>query len=145
MTPWDAELVGVVTLPDGRQLRGRGLSDGAPTGNAVPEFGLYLTATPPTEIPWESGWVNWPDFGLPRSAEDALEAIRDAYERSVHMRVEIACDGGQGRTGTALAILARFAGVPAAEVVAWVRANYRPNAIETPQQRRFARSAKLAS
>jgi protein-tyrosine phosphatase len=51
--------------------------------------------------------------------------------------VEVACSGGTGRTGTALACLAVLDGVPAADAVTFVRANYRPRAVETPSQRRF--------
>lgn len=58
-------------------------------------------------------------------------------------RVEIGCIGGLGRTGTALACMAILAGVPADRAVAWVRAHYKPRAIENPAQaqwvHRFAR------
>jgi protein-tyrosine phosphatase len=52
-------------------------------------------------------------------------------------RVEIACGGGVGRTGTALAGIAVLAGVPRAEAVAWVRHRYHRHAAETPWQRRW--------
>ncbi|MGH3781040.1 MAG: protein-tyrosine phosphatase family protein [Pseudonocardiaceae bacterium] len=52
-------------------------------------------------------------------------------------RVEIACTGGLGRTGTALACLAILDGVVAAEAVGYVRAHYNSRAVETPWQRRF--------
>jgi protein-tyrosine phosphatase len=52
-------------------------------------------------------------------------------------RVEIACAGGHGRTGTALACLAILDGVPATEAVAFVRDQYDPHAVETPAQRRY--------
>lgn len=85
----------------------------------------------------------WPDFWIPRSPSEAVLALRQAYERCADERVEIACDGGTGRTGTALAIVARYAGVPASEAVTWVRTHYRPRAVETPWQRRFVRRAVL--
>jgi protein-tyrosine phosphatase len=53
------------------------------------------------------------------------------------MRVEIACWGGRGRTGTALACLAVLDGVPAAEAVPYVRAHYDRRAVETPWQRNY--------
>ena len=53
-------------------------------------------------------------------------------------RVEVACGGGTGRTGTALACLAVLAGTPPDEAVAFVRAGYRSRAVETPAQRRFS-------
>jgi len=134
----------VVVLPDGRRVRGRALRDGPATGDELPDFGLYLTARPHHEVDWESRWVCWPDFRLPRSPSDALAAVADAYGRAASSRVEIACDGGTGRTGTAIAILARLAGVPEGDAVRWVRANYRSRAVETPWQRRFVRSADLS-
>ncbi|MEK8225448.1 protein-tyrosine phosphatase family protein [Oerskovia sp. M15] len=135
---------GVVVLPDGRSVRGRALHGGLPAGAEVPEFGLYLTARPHQEGSWESRWTCWPDFRLPRSSSEAIAALREAYERSSSSRVEIACDGGTGRTGTAIAILARYAGVPSDEAVMWVRANYRLRAVETPWQRRFVARTDLS-
>ena len=52
-------------------------------------------------------------------------------------RVEIACPGGRGRTGTALACLAVLEGLPGREAIAYVRRHYEPRAVETPWQRRF--------
>jgi hypothetical protein len=135
---WGDDLTGVVTLPNGIRVRGRGLRDGPPGAGEEPECGVYLTGRPHTEPGWDSRWVCWPDFRLPRSTPDALGALAEAFDRAGTSRVEIACDGGTGRTGTALAILARFGGVPADDAVAWVRANYRPRAVETPWQRRWA-------
>jgi protein-tyrosine phosphatase len=86
---------------------------------------------------WESRWVSWPDFRLPRSTPEAIAALAEAHDRARAERVEIACDGGTGRTGTALAILARMNGVPAEDAVDWVRENYRARAVETPWQRRW--------
>jgi protein-tyrosine phosphatase len=133
----------VVALPDGRRIRGRALRDGAPHGQEVPEFGVYLTARPRHEEGWESRWVCWPDFWVPQSPSDAVAALELAFDRSRVLRVEIACGGGTGRTGTAIAILAHWAGIPANDAVAWTRANYRPRAVETPWQRRFALRAEL--
>lgn len=141
---WSARVDGVVTLPDGRRVRGRGLSAGPPRDDELPEYGLYLTATRPPDLGWESHWVCWPDFRLPRSSSDAIAALEAAYERAASAKVEIACDGGTGRTGTAIALLARCAGVPGDEAVGWVRVHYRPRAVETPWQRRFAARAALS-
>jgi hypothetical protein len=49
-------------------------------------------------------------------------------------RVEVGCLGGHGRTGTALACLAILTGHPPGEAVAWVRANYCADAVETAEQ-----------
>ena len=143
MTPWSPDDEGVVTLPSGRRVRGRGLARGpAEEAAPAPDFGVYLTARVHAER-WPSRWIAWPDFRLPRNSADAFAALREAYHRSATERVEVACDGGTGRTGTALALLARLDGVPADEAVAWVRRHYRPRAVETPWQRRFVRTARL--
>ncbi|WP_425336872.1 protein phosphatase [Streptomyces sviceus] len=65
-------------------------------------------------------------------AERQLPVARSAAER-----VEIACGGGRGRTGTALACLAVLDGVPPREAVAYVREHYHRRAVETPWQRRY--------
>ncbi|WP_257022110.1 hypothetical protein [Microbacterium sp. JAI119] len=38
---------------------------------------------------------------MPRTPSDAITALREAFERCSVERVEIACGGGNGRTGTA--------------------------------------------
>ncbi|HEY3715925.1 MAG TPA: hypothetical protein VGL39_15470 [Jatrophihabitantaceae bacterium] len=63
----------------------------------------------------------------------------EAWQCSADEWVEIACGGGRGRTGTALACLAVLDGVPAGEAVAFVRASHDSRAVETPWQRRFVR------
>src|SRR5215210_6016549 len=92
---------------------------------------------------WEHRWVPWPDFRAPTSSDDAIDALEEAYERSLSARVEVACGGGVGRTGTALAALAVLAGVPPAEAAAWVRQHYDRRAVETPWQRRWVRRLEL--
>ncbi len=98
---------------------------------------MYLLARDPGPFDWPRRWVRWPDFRTPASTEDAVSALAEAYERSVRERVEIACGGGIGRTGTALAAVAVIAGVPGAEAVARLRARYDGRAVETPWQRRW--------
>lgn len=82
-----------------------------------------------------------PDFGVPAPAAldaalarlvDALYAGRAAY---------IGCKAGQGRTGLALACLARAFGV--GQPVAYVRRHYSPRAVETAEQERFVATAAL--
>ena len=66
-----------------------------------------------------------------------LPTLTEAWQRAAAERVEIACAGGHGRTGTALACLAILDGVPNTEAVAFVREHYDPHAVETPGQRRY--------
>jgi len=136
---WDPEADGVLRLPSGRLVRGRGLRKPLPAG-LVPEFGLYLLGQAPPAMSWESRWLRWPDFRLPADRAEAAGVLREAWERAETQRVEVACGGGFGRTGTALACLAVLDGVPAGEAVAFVRAHYSPRAVETPWQRRFVRT-----
>jgi hypothetical protein len=137
MLPWEPGGRGVLRLPSGRLVRGRGLRKPMPPG-PLPTFGVYLLGRPPV-VGWPSRWVRWPDFRLPADRADAVAALREALERAATERVEIACGGGRGRTGTALAILAVLDGVPPASAVEFVRAHYDPRAVETPWQRRFVR------
>ncbi|MCF6525470.1 protein-tyrosine phosphatase family protein [Streptomyces sp. JJ36] len=134
---WDPGAEGVLRLPSGRLVRGRGLRRPRPEG-PEPAFGLYLLGRRPPAVPWESHWLRWPDFRLPADREAAEAALRAAWERAAAERVEIACGGGYGRTGTALACLAVLDGVPGAEAVAFVRQHYAARAVETPWQRRYA-------
>ncbi|MGW6023045.1 protein-tyrosine phosphatase family protein [Streptomyces sp. NPDC055099] len=135
---WDPTAPGVLRLPSGRLIRGRGLRHPLPDGPA-PDFALYLLGKEPPTVPWESRWLRWPDFRLPTDRAATATALREALKRSETERVEVACGGGQGRTGTALACLAVLDGVPADEAVAYVREHYAPRAVETPWQRKFVR------
>ena len=137
MSTWRADAAGVMTLPSGRLVRGRGLGRTLVDGADLPEFGIYLLAEPPDALPWESRWVQWPDFRLPSERPNAQDALHEAWRRAQHERVEVACAGGRGRTGTALACMAVLDGVPACEAVAYVREHYDPRAVETPEQHRF--------
>ena len=119
-------------------MRGRGLSRPLPAG-PEPQFAVYLLGSRPADVPWDSRWVVWPDFRLPRDPAAARTALAEAWERAAGERVELACSGGRGRTGTALACLAVLDGVPAAEAVRWVRGRYDRHAVETPWQARFVR------
>lgn len=133
---WDASAAGVLSLPSGRVLRGRGLRRQAALG-PLPSFGLYLSGEQLPYVAWESRWLRWPDFGLPHDRQDAADALREAWLRAADERVEVACAGGRGRTGTALACIAVLDGVPPREAVAFVRRHYDARAVETPWQRRY--------
>jgi protein-tyrosine phosphatase len=128
---------GVLRLPSGRLIRGRGLRRPLPAG-LQPTFALYLVGRQPPGVSWEARWLRWPDFGLPSDRAAAADALREAWRRAGTERVEIACAGGYGRTGTALACLAVLDGLPGREAIAYVRERYSSRAVETPWQRRFA-------
>lgn len=133
---WAPTGPGVLRLPSGRLIRGRGLSRPLPNG-PEPAFALYLLGHEPPEVTWEAQWVRWPDFRLPAEPTTAAEAFREAWLRAADERVEVACAGGNGRTGTALACIAVLDGVPSTDAVAYVREHYSPKAVETPWQRRY--------
>ncbi len=133
---WDPAAPGVLMLPSGRLVRGRGLRRPLLEG-AGPDLGIYLLGTAPPAVAWESRWLRWPDFGLPADRALTAQTLAEAWRRAACERVEVACAGGRGRTGTALACLAVLDGVPNADAVAFVRGHYDPGAVETPWQRRF--------
>ncbi|MFE4692746.1 protein-tyrosine phosphatase family protein [Streptomyces sp. NPDC056749] len=133
---WDPAGAGVLRLPTGRLVRGRGLRHPLPAG-PDPALTVHLLGSPPSPVTWESAWLRWPDFRLPADRAAARSVLTEAWSRAPAERVEVACGGGRGRTGTALACLAVLDGVPAEEAVAYVRRNYHPRAVETPWQRRY--------
>jgi rhodanese/phosphatase family protein len=134
---WEDGTPGVLDLPSGRRVRGRGLRRPLPPGEPAPDLGVYLLGRPPRPCAWESRWVRWPDFRLPADVDDLRAALTHAWERAAGERVEIACGGGTGRTGTALACLAVLDGVPPEDAVAFVRRGYRARAVETRAQARL--------
>ncbi|MFD4138694.1 protein phosphatase [Streptomyces sp. NBC_00390] len=135
---WGPDDIGVLRLPSGRAVRGRALRRPLPSG-AAPAFAVHLLGRRPPAVSWDSRWLRWPDFWLPGDRAEAREVLGEAWERAGSERVEIACGGGRGRTGTALACLAVLDGVPAEDAVAYVRRHYDRRAVETPWQRRYVR------
>lgn len=144
-------LAGAIILPDGTLVRARGRRQALPAG-PLPDFGLYLgrppdqprrarfRSRPGWQPGWPAGWIDWPDFRTPRHDRLAATAIEHAYLLArAGRRVEVACGGGTGRTGTVIACMAVLAGHPAADAVAWTREHYRPRAVETPGQRHWIR------
>ena len=135
-----AGLVAAITLPDGTPVRGRGRREPLPPG-PLPEFGLYL-GKPGTLAARVARRVDRL-AGLPHAPATRSTpppAIVRAYEQArAGRRVEVACGGGIGRTGTVIACMAVLAGHPADDAVAWTRRNYRRRAVETPGQRRWIR------
>ncbi len=136
-------LEGAILLPDGTAVRGRALRAPVPPGPR-PDFGLYLGSArlrAATRVPgWQHRWLAWPDFWLPRDRDEAYRAISDLHDRARRgERVEVACGGGVGRTGTVISCLAVLAGVPGSGAVSWTRRHHHPRAVETPWQRRWVR------
>jgi protein-tyrosine phosphatase len=74
---------------------------------------------------------------LPAERDAVVPVLAEAWRRAEARRVEIACAGGRGRTGTALACLAILDGVHSSRAVAFVRDHYERRAVETPWQRRY--------
>ncbi|KXK60332.1 protein phosphatase [Micromonospora rosaria] len=134
MTRTWTDQTGVVVLPSGATVRGRRIGDPATPA----DFALLLAPGPAPD--WPHRRIRWPDFWIPTDRADALDALHEGLRRAAAgERVEVACRGGVGRTGTALAALAVLDGVPARDAVAWVRTRYHPRAVETPWQRRWLR------
>ena len=126
-----------VVLPDGTQVTAASFDLVAPYSRARdPDYGLYFDSR--WQPPWDHGHVDWPDFGLPADTEAAVQALKAVLERARSGQgIEVGCLGGHGRTGTALAVLAVLAGLPALDAVAWVRSSYCAKAVETPGQEAF--------
>ena len=121
-----------VTLPGGASVRGRRLGV---AGSPV-DLTLVLGAGPAPGWPYER--LRWPDFWVPLDHARAVDALREAHRRAYDgERVEVACRGGVGRTGTALAGLAVLDGLAPPDAVAWVRERYHARAVEMPWQRRW--------
>lgn len=118
----------IVVLPSGGRVRGRPLSEQPATPAA------FLLALADGPLPqWPHRRILWPDFSVPRDRRDALDALAEALRRAHRGElVEVACHGGRGRTGTAIAAMAIMDGMPARNAVRWVRASYHPKAVETP-------------
>jgi Protein-tyrosine phosphatase len=126
-----------VVLPDGTRLTAASFDPADPySRDRSPDYGLYFDSR--WQPPWDHGYVDWPDFGVPANGDAVVEALSSVLERARSGQdVEIGCIGGHGRTGTALACLAVLAGHPPLEAVAWVRKNYCAKAVETPGQEDF--------
>ncbi|MFC7264261.1 protein-tyrosine phosphatase family protein [Streptomyces lutosisoli] len=136
---WDPNGAGVLRLPSGRLLRGRALRRPLLADDPAPTYAVYLLGKQPPQVPWKYHWLRWPDFRLPTDRGEARAVLAEAWKRAPADRVEIACGGGRGRTGTALACLAVLDGVPPNDAVAFVRRHYDRHAVETPWQRRYVR------
>lgn len=135
---WNPTTRGLLRLPSGRVVRGRGLGEPEPDG-PEPQLGIYLLDEQPPVMPWQTRWVLWPDFGLPSDPAYLRTTLDEAWRRAEVDRVEVACLGGHGRTGTALACLTVLDGLSADDAVSYVRQHYCAAAVETLQQQDFVR------
>jgi|SRR5215831_15233904 len=83
----------------------------------------------------------WPDFGVPDISKGQWLGL--VKEIKKHRKVLVHCQGGIGRTGTALAIIhglsdtAYYAAYPGVDSVRVIRQLYIPNAVETSKQAQY--------
>jgi len=81
--------------------------------------------------------INWPDMGIPAIGEEMWRNLASTLiaEKGIET-IYVGCQGGVGRTGTALAILAHFMGIlrDTEDPVSFVRKFYFDDAIETDDQ-----------
>lgn len=123
----------VVVFPDGTRVLASGWLQRRPDEPA-PDFGLYCD--PAWNPTGPAVLLDWPDFGVPTDNATADREIQAAFARArAGERVEVACIGGHGRTGTVLACMAVLTGVPGDEAVGWVRGTYCSRAVEEPRQK----------
>jgi protein-tyrosine phosphatase len=128
-------------LPDGIEVTAASFDAMDPySRDEPPDYGVYLDQR--WQPPWAHDCFDWPDFGVPDDPAPVLAALRSLLLRArAGERVEVGCLGGHGRTGTALACLAVLSGLPRGEAVAWVRAHYCVDAVETDEQAAFVSAA----
>src|SRR5215207_3463162 len=121
-----------IVFPDGTRVYASGWFQRS-NADAYPDFGVYCD--PMWTPSWPAVLLDWPDFGVPRSMAEADSQIKDAWRRAqAGERIEVACVGGHGRTGTVLAYMAVLAGVPVADAVPWLRSVYCTRAVQEPSQ-----------
>jgi hypothetical protein len=123
--------------------------DGIPGPEPWPDAGIYLDrswfshlggiASAGVDAPIDPWWpfivVDWPDQGALEA--DYYAALVDSVVEMLEAgkRVEVACQGGHGRTGTLLAgVLARVESLPAAEAIKSLRDRYCEEAVESRAQ-----------
>lgn len=98
-----------VVLPDGTQLTAASFDPAGPYSRArEPDYGLYLDRH--WQPPWDHGYIDWPDFGVPADSRAVARALKNLLKQARSgQHTEVGCLGGHGRTGTALACLAVLA------------------------------------
>lgn len=127
----------VVVLPDGTEVMAVSFDAADPYGRDVPlSTGCTWTrdGSPHGPTTTLTGLISASRF----DPVQLLAGLGHVLQRaSAGQRVEIGCLGGQGRTGTALACLAVISGIAPGDAVAWARANYCAEAVETADQEAF--------
>ena len=109
-------------------------------GGPEPEFLAPFTCKPngPSRSDGRRGGSAGATSTAPCHSGDARDALIEVWQRAETQRVEVACSGGRGRTGTALACIASLLhGVTATDAIGYVRTRYDQHAVETPWQRWF--------
>lgn len=140
MQTWESS-EGVVDFPSGRKIRGRSWKE----RDVEPaDLTVLLTTVVPNQVgsmqsPLEGDLIviDWPDDRTPRRPAQARADLRTAWERAATEKVEIVCNHGISRTGTALATIAVFDGMEPREAMEWVRETYHPEAVGTHALRGF--------
>ncbi|MBR0673873.1 protein-tyrosine phosphatase family protein [Neoroseomonas soli] len=110
--------------------------------DALPPGARGLCLEPRAMRAPEAEWrLDVPDFGVPEP--EALRAVLTEMLAAMRARPQdafhVGCRAGLGRTGMALACLAQMAGATEGDPVAWLRARYVAEAIETPEQEALVR------
>lgn len=122
---WQLACSGLIACPPGEV-------DG---WDGAPDAGFYLDGAwrdVLVDVPWSARFVDWPDYGVVPASELGLLIGTVAHELASGKRVEIACLGGHGRTGTLLAaLIGRLDGVDAATALRLAHERYCPHAVET--------------
>ena len=127
----------------------RAITDNEMLKEPRPTAGIYLSNTWYQELTgfaavgmvspvlwhWPFLQVDWPDMGVMHPEE--IKTLVKATVRLIKAgkRVEIACMGGHGRTGTLLALLrVKLGGMKAAEAIESIRADYCDKTVESIKQ-----------
>jgi hypothetical protein len=83
-------------------------------------------------------WLKIKDFNVPTDDLAVHAALRQTLSAALTGKdVYIGCQGGWGRTGLFLALLAKTCGVE--NPIMYVRQNYARTAVETPAQEKYVR------